>query len=313
MDLYNIPQLNHWRSPAEPLTRCPNSDHTLAMDEKRPDNIEHTELPNELRLSRTYLESITTDELTKMADNFGIDIPPELDRIFIIEELLEFASPEYMSGGTSEGSDSFDTDPSSEGNQLDGTDDSNAGLIETAPLPKQYSITFIEAMIRDPLWAFVFWEIKTQDREQIEKNQDFEGYYLKVSSLDADGNGLQDRSFTQVKSVNETENFFTIPVGLTDNAWYLGFTPDREDKSEEGKKQYKVELCAHIKGEENLLCSSNPFMLPGLYESAAGRDKHDDEMYNNPLVRLSGYGDFHILHYSERLFRTKKDGSAGSL
>ena len=313
MGLYKVPGWKRRRSLAELLTRSPITDHTLAMDVKQPDNFEHAESPNDVRLTRAYLESITTDELMKMADNFGIDIPPELDRIFIIEELLEYASPDFMLGSTPESSDSFDTEAPSPGNPLDENDDSSAGLIETAPLPKQYSITFIEAMIRDPLWAFVFWEIKTQDREQIEKNQDFEGYYLKVSSLDADGNGCRDESSMQAKPLIETEKFFTVPVGLADSAWYLGFTPDKEDISDEGKKQYNVELCAHIKGEETILASSNTFMLPGLYEPAAGKNKLDNEKNNNPLVRLSGYGDFHILHYSERLFRTKKDGSAGSL
>ncbi|MDR1147291.1 MAG: hypothetical protein LBK66_01525, partial [Spirochaetaceae bacterium] len=41
------------------------------------------------RMIRRYLESLTTRELAALADKAGIDIPPELDRIFIIEAILE--------------------------------------------------------------------------------------------------------------------------------------------------------------------------------------------------------------------------------
>jgi len=43
-------------------------------------------------VSRTWLESLSTAELIKLADSFGIDIPHGLERIFIIEELLEYSN-----------------------------------------------------------------------------------------------------------------------------------------------------------------------------------------------------------------------------
>jgi hypothetical protein len=36
------------------------------------------------QLSRQLLESLSTGELIKLADDCGIDIPPGLERIFII-------------------------------------------------------------------------------------------------------------------------------------------------------------------------------------------------------------------------------------
>ena len=38
---------------------------------------------------KAFLKSLTTRELQKLADSAGIDIPPDLDRIFIIRELLD--------------------------------------------------------------------------------------------------------------------------------------------------------------------------------------------------------------------------------
>ena len=42
-------------------------------------------------LTRTYLETLSTSDLIALADDYGIDIPPELNRRFIIAELLEAA------------------------------------------------------------------------------------------------------------------------------------------------------------------------------------------------------------------------------
>src|SRR5574344_1425139 len=42
-------------------------------------------------LSRQYLESISTADLISLADDYGIDIPDNLNRRFIIGELLEVA------------------------------------------------------------------------------------------------------------------------------------------------------------------------------------------------------------------------------
>jgi hypothetical protein len=181
---------------------------------------------------------------------------------------------------------------------------------ESAPLPKQYNISFIEVMIRDPLWAFVFWEVKGSDRELYEKSQDFGGYYLKVSPEKPGNPGPQ----------KGTGDVFTVPVKPGDNAWYLGLNPTIENGIfMNNANKYKVELCAGMKGEETVILSSTPFSLPGLPESAAeaggesrpcGKKAEPAGAWENPLVNLSGYGDFHVLRNSERMLRAKKGSTS---
>ena len=72
------------------------------------------------RLTRPWLESLCTEELVKLADGLGIDIPSGLERIFIIEELLEFA---------------FTNEPPREEEP-----ESRPDFLEAAALPKQYNI-----------------------------------------------------------------------------------------------------------------------------------------------------------------------------
>jgi len=259
---------------------------------------------DELPVTRVHLESLTTGDLIKMADNFGIDIPPDLDRIFIIEELLEITSTD----GALEDVAGMPADSSAVPSISAEADMADSGLVESVLLPKQYNITFIEVIIRDPFWAFVFWEIKTQDKEQFEKDQDFEGYYLKVSpvtqpSLAAPAVTVSGPAKT------EAEGVFTIPVSQDDTAWYLGLSPAGQTNSHQ---KYKVELCAGTKEDEMILAVSNTFKMLSPHELPAGLEVRSFAA-ENPVVMLSGYDDFRVVRNNERLPRTKRSGLAGSV
>ena len=209
-------------------------------------------------ISRSWLESLSTGELIKMADNYGIDIPPGLERIFIIEELLEYANTEVP-----QPEDDLKINPANP---------------ETVLLPKQYNISFIEVIIRDPLWAFVFWEIKSHEREIHESSDDFGGYCLRVITLNR----------TPPKS---NENSFTVLVGAEDRARYLGFA----EHSSKDCDSYVILLNA-IRGEKEIqIASSVPFNMPTI---------KDDEIIaglgQNPLIRLSGLQDLSVTKNIDR-------------
>jgi hypothetical protein len=220
------------------------------------------------RLKRSYLETLTTSDLVKLADRYAIDIPPDLDRVFIIEELLDLET------------------------ELDFGREAESSLVETGipepvPLPKQYNITFIEIMIRDPLWVFVYWEIKTYDRALYENAYDFGGYQLKVSPLGVlPPSGVQDP---------ETDASFVVAVENGDTAWYLGFPPSGG--------RFKVELCV-IRGDETLvLAASRPFRLPKMLDPPNSTASGIDE---NPLIRLSGLDELPVLRNTDRQSRVPR-------
>jgi hypothetical protein len=222
--------------------------------------------------TRSYLESLTTRELIRMADREGIDIPPDLERVFIIQELLENDRPE-------------DEPPVPE----------ERGKLVPVPLPKQYNITYLEILLRDPLWVFVFWEIKKHDKEIFENSADFEGYCLKVSSV---GTGFSTGRKPSMERNFLSETVFTVSVGTEDTAWYLGFPP-------QGGEFY-VDLCVRLRnsrdpdqGEADMLLKSlavsKPFSMPRLFNPSENK-----EMLKNPLIRLSGVDCFSILRNTER-------------
>jgi len=215
-------------------------------------------------VSRSWLESLCTDELIKLADTYGIDIPPGLERIFTIEEILEASNAE---------------------NQQPVEDIVvNPSYSETALLPKQYNISFIEVIIRDPLWVFVFWEIKGHDRDVHENAADFNGYFLRVIPL------------VEEKEQQPMEDLFTVSVGAEDNARYLGF-------AEHGKEAdcYVIKLGVIRGDSELLIASSVPFYLPKLHDN-----ENITEQSNNPLIRLSGIQDLTIFKSTDRQSRVKR-------
>ncbi|MDR2094704.1 MAG: DUF4912 domain-containing protein [Treponema sp.] len=230
----------------------------------------------EHRITKEYLESLTIGELTRMADAYNIDIPPDMERIFIIEELWDFFSED-------EDAEEETAIP------LQG----EVRYIESVPLPKQYNITFIETILRDPLWVFAYWEVKNSEREKYEKDGEFEGYELLVEPLN-----------------RQDGNAFTIQVGNDDHAWYLGFPP-------EGGR-YRVKLCVLMEGQRLVLAVSRPFILPFLAQNpmrsecclGARLDPREAEIYRNPLAILSGVEDFHILRNEDRAARAKRYGDS---
>jgi hypothetical protein len=247
----------------------------------------------ELPLTKAYLESLANADLLKLADNLGIDISQNQDRVFLIEELLEISS---LDGDESNGT------PAEE-------EMTDLVFVESVPLPKYYNVTFIEVMIRDPFWAFVFWEIKASDKEQLEKAQDFNGYCLRVNLL---LNGFKTETAV-VSDRQGLEEMLTVQVSPVDTAWYIGFAPVAEnetlspDQYETKQNRYIVELCASVGETETVLAVSAPIRMPGLPELPKKAGEQNPELGENQLVRLSGYGDFHVLRRNERPLRAKRD------
>lgn len=224
--------------------------------------------PNtETSFSRTKLEGLSNSELIKLADSYGIDIPRALERIFIIEELLE-----YSNANNTEEKDDLKIDPS---------------YSETAALPKQYNISYIEVKIRDPLWVFVYWEIKAHDREIHENAEDFKGYCLRVVPVN--------EGETETTS---KENSFTIPIEVNDCARYLGLA----EHSSGTRDCYIVKLGV-IRGDlEFQIAASQPFCLPLLIDN-----DRINSMNENPLIRLCAVDDLSIIKNMDRQSKTKRE------
>lgn len=197
------------------------------------------------------LESLSTGELAELADRSGLDIPPGLERVFIIGELLDL---ERAGSG-----------PRGEGGE---PEPEPGGLGELAALPERYGKPFVDVLIRDPLWAFAFWEAGGGEA----------GVFLRVVPL----RGPDMRA--------DVEAAFTVAVGAGDRSIYLGIS--REDG-----RCFRVDLCARRGDGSAVLASSRPFSLPRPADGRAG--------LGSPLARLSGAGRFPLVGAADRRPRRK--------
>jgi len=217
-------------------------------------------------VTRHWLECQSTEQLIKLADSYGIDIPPELERIFIIEELLEAGNVEEQ-----EISDDIEVSHS---------------YSETVQLPKQYNISYIDVIIRDPLWVFAFWEIKKHDRESYESAENFNGYCLRVIPLDKNG-----------KENKQNENTFTVSIDAEDFCRYIGIV----EHSEQDSNCYVIQLCVNKDDNLTTIVSSQPFYLPKPYNNDIIAN-----MSLNPLIRLSGVRELAVIKNTDRQSAVKR-------
>lgn len=195
------------------------------------------------------MESLPTDELNALAEELGLDLPPDLNRIFVIQEILEASQQD---------------DETSE-------DIEDVSSVKVEKPPFFYNKTYIEVLLRDPVWAFVFWEIKTADRELHEATPGFNGYQLRVVALHP--------------GKNPDDESFSIDVDMMDRAWYVCFP------SSEG--WFKVELRMKKAKDFILLAETPPFKIP---ESINMLRSTIDTNPLAPILLLSGLDELEIIH-----------------
>jgi hypothetical protein len=212
-------------------------------------------------LSRAYLESFTSQELLSVAAQLSVDLPESLsNRTLIIGEILEAVeeSLKPVENGSGTGKESENKARTTKSAQ-----NHKGNPFVTVKIPDRYNITYIKALVRDPLWVFVFWEVKMSIMEKLVKMDDFDGLCLRINAL-------------------RNEKVFlshTVPVGNSDKAWYLDFPAEGDE--------FFVEICALVGGREEVLAKTRSFRQPGILAAHGGAE--------NPLVLLSGIRDIPVL------------------
>ncbi len=217
---------------------------------------------NDHRLTRAYLESLSTDDLSRTASECGLELPSELNRNFVIEEILDFAVED---DSVSDDEDTLTDDP---------------GTVPVhSSLPENYNDTFIGVLLRDPLWAYAFWEIRASEREARENMTGFSGYRLRVSALT--GN-----------KPNPDDECFMIPVGIDDSAWYVCLPGSCG--------WFRLELLAAQSAGFDVLAASAPFRVP---RGRINTDSVGEEGSLPEILRLSGLDELRVLKSGDAVSR----------
>ncbi|MBP5284112.1 MAG: DUF4912 domain-containing protein [Treponema sp.] len=214
-------------------------------------------------LSLSYLETLSSQDLIALADDSGIDIPENLHRKFIIGELLDY-SLELSDERNSEELEVLSDDPSDKTLQAGKT------------LPPSYNETDICIILRNPAWAYVYWDIREADVQRLTKSAHPCSLNLRVSFFDTED------SASPVES-------FELSLKTQDRSEYVLINPERN--------YLRIDLFVRYsdKTEENLCVSRKieiPHGNPVMNEYVPGK-----ELEFPPAVELSGIKDLLLHHY----------------
>ena len=176
-------------------------------------------------LTLAYLETLSSADLISLADDYGIDIPDNLNRRFIIGELLEvsqeFSQPAPKNAVMNENGEV----PS-----------------ESTELPSSFNETELSVILRNPAWAFVYWDISAEGLKKISESSRFRNMVLRVSYFE------NEEASTPVE-------YYDLQVALTDRAQYILI--------ESGRKYLRVDLVAFFTdGTFDSLTISKRIALP---------------------------------------------------
>lgn len=220
-------------------------------------------------MSSEKFESLSDEALNALAEKMGLDLPQGLDRVFIVEEILDAVAEDKLerrpTGRASASSVCTETTKFS-GTELDEVE----SCIDAAPpLEQRYNETSIRIVVRDPSWAFAFWDVADSERESLSPEEGPLSLFLRVAE-----NGLSPES---------RREFFDIPVSEEDLQWYINF-PKPEAR-------YRVDLCARSGIHLRVLARSDEIRLPKPLLSRPLAELDPDMA---ELMRLSGSGNLDI-------------------
>ena len=146
---------------------------------------------NNEQINCAYLETLAFKDLIKLAVEYGVDVPQDLDRRFLIAELLELAHEESNANDL----------------QMIITDDDEEN--EEINLHANYNETKIAAILRNPAWLSGFWNISEFDMNRLKLQK--ESLYLKVNTYKKSNNCIVTDSFEVQVLDDSQEQYVLLP------------------------------------------------------------------------------------------------------
>jgi len=193
-------------------------------------------------MNRISLTDSSFEALLRLADTYGVDVPAEADRA-TLEELISDAFDEWEQEHRRANNHSVRIEETKYEVQAEKVDRPPDLSAEDVELPASYNETRVVVMLRDPAWAFAYWDLREADAEAFAKSELFEGLALRVFAMS--------NADTDEGSVSDVTD---IPVTLIDTSWYIHL-PEQE-------RFYRIGLVAFQGGAEQLLAVSNVVAVP---------------------------------------------------
>jgi hypothetical protein len=225
---------------------------------------------------RDRLEALSLESLRRIAVQYDIDVTEDMSRETLVDLIFDALEENRLEKEAS------DTNPMKveekkyvlfEGAELEGVHD----FPDDAELPDDYNETRVVLLVRDPAWAFAYWEIGQGTLDELGEDEiDSLDLLLRVS-------GSEDRRLTNPEQ-------FDIPVQASDLNWYINL-PRPET-------YYRIDLIARGEEGDSLLASSNTILVP----PGALSNGHDDRVSaSDHVLAYSGLDKLDVASYGNTI------------
>jgi hypothetical protein len=220
-------------------------------------------------MTRERLAGLSEELLQKLADKLDVDIPDEAhldDIVDLVTDALEDAREDHEQSNNN----AIRVEERkyqlarffSEKDLATVTDDN-------VLLPDRYNETRMHLIVRDPAWAFCYWDVRDEQLVAVTADSEFQQLILRIVEMD-------NPDFDDHTVVDS----FEIPVRLNDKSRYINLP--RQDAS------YYTELSG-LCGERHIsICRSNPISVPrgGLPDTVTEARSADER--KDRVLALSG-------------------------
>lgn len=224
-------------------------------------------------MTRERLAGLNEELLHKLADRLDVDIPEEStpdDIIALVSDALEEAREDHdESNNNAMRVEERKYQLARFFSEKDLASVSN----EQHEIPDRYNETRMHLMVRDPAWAFCYWDVRDETLVDVTADEEFSELILRI--VEMDNPGFDDH--TVVDS-------FEIPVRIDDKSRYINLP--RQDAS------YYTELIALCGDRHVSICRSNPVTVPSgglpfaVTEAVAADDRKDRVLALSGLEHL---------------------------
>ena len=210
-------------------------------------------------MTRERLQSFSLQDLKRIALQEGLEVVEGLDRGALLEMILEAFADSRREREQESSLPILGEERKYELTQEEELAAEPAGL-EDLPIPPRYNETRLVPLVRDPHWAFAYWDIEETRARAVRKTPRFESLLLRVRT---EGDILFDNA----------NPWFDIPIQFSDSGWYIylpypGCT-------------YTLELGFAAGGKYHLLCRSQPIRTP---REAAEEGRSRTDRHVGPVV-----------------------------
>ncbi len=144
-------------------------------------------------------------------------------------------------------------------------------------IPEKYNDTRIVMLLRDPLWAYTYWDINDNELNKMKEELFFEGFFLRVFELNT-----KKPSGENPYSKDNILDYYDIPVDEKDDSWYINL----------GKtgRHFGIQLCSIVHGKVSVLSKSNVIKSPRGFVAKHIKDLSSDS--DLMTVLMSGLWDY---------------------